>query len=163
MNFSDEIVSGNVSAEMNGVDSNCASDAGDTTTPDHIDEFIPDNEPGNTDVPESVFSKLNGDDSDCTTNAGDEAKLDHVDEAISEIACHGKGARWLVPTAQTIIDIGGQDCKAMKLDADGNMIKFTANDKCASGTGRFLEIMAMRCCPEKPIMTRSMGVRARTR
>jgi predicted CoA-substrate-specific enzyme activase len=69
-------------------------------------------------------------------------KIRFVDETISEIACHGKGARWLVPTAQTIIDIGGQDCKAMKLDKDGNMIKFTANDKCASGTGRFLEIMA---------------------
>lgn len=69
-------------------------------------------------------------------------KIKFVDEAISEIACHGKGARWLVPTAQTILDIGGQDCKAIKLDKDGNMIKFTANDKCASGTGRFLEIMA---------------------
>lgn len=69
-------------------------------------------------------------------------KIKFVHEAISEIACHGKGAQWLAPSARTIIDIGGQDCKAMKLDEKGNMIKFTANDKCASGTGRFLEIMA---------------------
>ncbi len=65
-----------------------------------------------------------------------------VDEVHSEIVCHGKGARWLVPTANTVIDIGGQDCKAMRLDKDGNVVKFLANDKCAAGTGRFLEVMA---------------------
>jgi predicted CoA-substrate-specific enzyme activase len=61
---------------------------------------------------------------------------------MSEITCHGKGARWLVPSVRTVIDIGGQDCKAMRLDKDGNIEKFIANDKCASGTGRFLEVMA---------------------
>jgi len=65
-----------------------------------------------------------------------------IDEAVSEIGCHGKGARWLLPSARTVIDIGGQDCKAMRLDAKGNVEKFIANDKCASGTGRFLEVMA---------------------
>jgi len=69
-------------------------------------------------------------------------RISFVNEAITEIACHGKGAQWLVPSARTVIDIGGQDCKAMKLDATGTMVKFTANDKCASGTGRFLEVMA---------------------
>ncbi len=68
--------------------------------------------------------------------------ISFVDKAISEIACHGKGARWLVPTAKTIIDIGGQDCKAVRLDKNGDVAKFVANDKCASGTGRFLEVMA---------------------
>ncbi|MGM0452784.1 MAG: acyl-CoA dehydratase activase [Thermodesulfobacteriota bacterium] len=69
-------------------------------------------------------------------------KIGFVDEAVSEITCHGKGARWLMPSAQTVIDIGGQDCKTMKIDAHGQVTRFTANDKCASGTGRFLEVMA---------------------
>ena len=69
-------------------------------------------------------------------------RIDFVDEVVSEISCHGKGARWLLPTARTIIDIGGQDCKTIKIDKDGNVLRFMANDKCASGTGRFLEVMA---------------------
>jgi predicted CoA-substrate-specific enzyme activase len=69
-------------------------------------------------------------------------KIPFVQETVSEIGCHGKGARWLVPSVRTVIDIGGQDCKAMRLDKDGNIEKFIANDKCASGTGRFLEVMA---------------------
>lgn len=69
-------------------------------------------------------------------------KISFINEAVSEIACHGKGARWLVPTVRTVIDIGGQDCKALRLDDKGNMVRFITNDKCASGTGRFLEVMA---------------------
>jgi len=69
-------------------------------------------------------------------------RISFVNEALTEIACHGRGAQWLIPSARTVIDIGGQDCKAMRLDEKGNMVKFTANDKCASGTGRFLEVMA---------------------
>ena len=69
-------------------------------------------------------------------------KIPFVNEVVSEISCHGKGARWMLPSAGTIIDIGGQDCKTMKIDKDGNVGRFTANDKCASGTGRFLEVMA---------------------
>jgi predicted CoA-substrate-specific enzyme activase len=69
-------------------------------------------------------------------------KISFVDEAVSEIACHGKGARWIVRSAKTVIDIGGQDCKVIKLDGNGKVVKFIANDKCASGTGRFLEVMA---------------------
>ncbi|PIP40151.1 MAG: 2-hydroxyglutaryl-CoA dehydratase [Desulfobacterales bacterium CG23_combo_of_CG06-09_8_20_14_all_51_8] len=69
-------------------------------------------------------------------------KIEFVDEVVSEIKCHGKGARWMLPSAETVIDIGGQDCKTMKLDKDGNVGRFAANDKCASGTGRFLEVMA---------------------
>mgnify|MGYP001068324352 CR=1 FL=1 len=69
-------------------------------------------------------------------------RIGFVNEAVSEIACHGRGARWMVPTARTIIDIGGQDCKAIRLDAEGTVTKFVTNDKCASGTGRFLEVMA---------------------
>lgn len=69
-------------------------------------------------------------------------KINFVNETSSEIACHARGARWLVPNVRTVIDIGGQDCKAVKLDEKGDMVKFITNDKCASGTGRFLEVMA---------------------
>ncbi|MCX5851342.1 MAG: acyl-CoA dehydratase activase [Deltaproteobacteria bacterium] len=65
-----------------------------------------------------------------------------INDAVSEISCHGRGALWLMPGVQMIIDIGGQDCKAIKLDKDGRVVKFTTNDKCAAGTGRFLEVMA---------------------
>lgn len=60
----------------------------------------------------------------------------------SEIVCHARGAFWNMPTARTIVDIGGQDSKAIKLDEDGRVIRYSYNDKCAAGTGRFLEIMA---------------------
>jgi len=69
-------------------------------------------------------------------------KIPFVDGVLSEIACHGKGARWLIPSVRTVIDIGGQDAKVMKLDEAGMVVKFQTNDKCASGTGRFLEVMA---------------------
>lgn len=69
-------------------------------------------------------------------------KIPFVDESLSEISCHGKGARFLMPSARSVIDIGGQDCKVIKLDTKGNLVKFITNDKCASGTGRFLDVMA---------------------
>jgi len=69
-------------------------------------------------------------------------RIPFVGKSVSEIACHAKGAQLLMPTARTVIDIGGQDCKAIKLDAKGNVVKFFTNDKCAAGTGRFLEVMA---------------------
>jgi len=69
-------------------------------------------------------------------------RIGFVGKAVSEIACHAKGAHWLLPSVRTIIDIGGQDCKAIRLDEKGNIARFVTNDKCASGTGRFLEVMA---------------------
>ena len=63
-------------------------------------------------------------------------KVPVVDKTVSEINCHGKGARWMLPSVRTIIDIGGQDCKVIKLDNRGEVENFIANDKCASGTGR---------------------------
>ncbi len=69
-------------------------------------------------------------------------RIPFADDTRSEIACHGRGARWLLPSARTVIDIGGQDCKAMRIDTCGRVEKFLTNDKCASGTGRFLEVMA---------------------
>ncbi|MFH1625393.1 MAG: acyl-CoA dehydratase activase [Pseudomonadota bacterium] len=63
-------------------------------------------------------------------------------KAITEIMCHARGAYFLLPKTRTIIDIGGQDSKAIGLDEDGNVSNFVMNDKCAAGTGRFLEVMA---------------------
>ncbi len=61
---------------------------------------------------------------------------------MSEISCHAKGATWLHPGVRTILDMGGQDCKAIRCDAGGNVTGFAMNDKCAAGAGRYLEIMA---------------------
>ena len=69
-------------------------------------------------------------------------RVPFADRVESEIACHARGAWWRVPTTRTIIDIGGQDAKAMRVDADGRVVRYIYNDKCASGTGRFLEVMA---------------------
>ncbi len=69
-------------------------------------------------------------------------KIPFADRCISELVCHAKGAQWIMPAVRTIIDIGGQDCKAIRVDAKGQIAKFYTNDKCASGTGRFLEVMA---------------------
>lgn len=66
----------------------------------------------------------------------------YADKTVTEISCHGKGAYFLNPRTRTIIDMGGQDCKAIKLDESGNVVDFALNDKCAAGTGRFLEVMA---------------------
>jgi predicted CoA-substrate-specific enzyme activase len=63
-------------------------------------------------------------------------------EEVSEISCHARGAFYLNPAVRTVIDIGGQDSKAMRLDSRGRVIDFAMNDKCAAGTGRFLEVMA---------------------
>lgn len=62
--------------------------------------------------------------------------------AESEITCHARGANWSDKSVRTIIDIGGQDAKAIRIDEHGTVMKYVYNDKCASGTGRFLEIMA---------------------
>ncbi|WP_150275293.1 acyl-CoA dehydratase activase [Paenibacillus tepidiphilus] len=61
---------------------------------------------------------------------------------FSEITCHAKGMYFLNPEIRTILDIGGQDSKAIQLDDDGNVLNFLMNDKCAAGCGRFLDIIA---------------------
>jgi hypothetical protein len=60
----------------------------------------------------------------------------------TEISCHAKGIAALIPGVRTLIDIGGQDSKAMAIDEKGAVSDFAMNDKCAAGTGRFLEVMA---------------------
>ena len=65
-----------------------------------------------------------------------------VDKAVTEITCHGAGAHYLDPGVRSIIDIGGQDSKVIVIDEKGKVKNFAMNDKCAAGTGRFLEVMA---------------------
>ena len=61
---------------------------------------------------------------------------------VSELSCHALGAHHIFPGVRTIIDIGGQDAKVISLDEKGRMQEFLMNDKCAAGTGRFLDVMA---------------------
>jgi predicted CoA-substrate-specific enzyme activase len=70
------------------------------------------------------------------------ARIDFRAEDVTEITCHAKGAYFLNPKVRTIIDIGGQDSKVIRLDEKGNVTDFVMNDKCAAGTGRFIEMMA---------------------
>lgn len=60
---------------------------------------------------------------------------------MTEITCHAKGANFLFPGTKTVIDIGGQDSKVIAVDNDGSVADFIMNDKCAAGTGRFLQVM----------------------
>jgi predicted CoA-substrate-specific enzyme activase len=61
---------------------------------------------------------------------------------FTEISCHARGANWLCPQARTILDMGGQDCKAIRCDETGKVMDFVMNEKCAAGTGRYLERVA---------------------
>ena len=66
--------------------------------------------------------------------------MDFVDKKVTEITCHAKGIHFLNNNIKTILDIGGQDSKVINLDDDGNVSNFIMNDKCAAGTGRFLQV-----------------------
>ena len=68
--------------------------------------------------------------------------IDFADENVTEISCHGRGAHYFNPSVRTILDIGGQDSKAIHLNEAGEVTDFVMNDKCAAGTGRFLEMIA---------------------
>ena len=70
--------------------------------------------------------------------------IDFADTTVTEITCHAAGVRHLHPDARTIIDIGGEDSKVIRLDDRGKVQDFAMNDRCAAGTGRFLEIVAQR-------------------
>lgn len=70
--------------------------------------------------------------------------LRFADTTITEITCHARGVRQLAPDARTVIEIGGQDSKLIRIDAHGAVRDFAMNDRCAAGTGRFLEMVAQR-------------------
>ena len=67
---------------------------------------------------------------------------DFASRAVTEITCHARGAFHLFPDTRTVVDIGGQDSKVIALNEEGGVADFIMNDKCAAGTGRFLQVMA---------------------
>ncbi len=67
-----------------------------------------------------------------------------ADATVTEITCHAAGVYWLMPEARTVIDLGGQDSKIIRLNGGGTVNDFVMNDRCAAGTGRFLEVVATR-------------------
>lgn len=81
------------------------------------------------------------------TGYGRKLALEHLQDfevtAITEIQAYALGARHLAPEARTVLDIGGQDTKAIALTPDGKVARFEMNDRCAAGTGKFLEFMAL--------------------
>lgn len=83
-----------------------------------------------------------------------------ADRAVTEIACHALGAHFMYgPTVRTVLDIGGQDCKAIRCDDKGKVVSFLMNDKCAAGTGRGMEVFAnMLEVPIEEIGERSFQV-----
>ncbi len=87
------------------------------------------------------FSSVNDLDYIISTGYG-RLKVEFANENISEISCHAKGAFHLMPSVRTIIDIGGQDCKAISLNDKGATLGFEMNERCAAGTGRFFQVMA---------------------
>jgi predicted CoA-substrate-specific enzyme activase len=70
------------------------------------------------------------------------AQKHFAEDVITEIKAHALGARYFFPRCRTVLDVGGQDSKVISLDVSGKVANFQMNDKCAAGTGRFLEIMA---------------------
>jgi predicted CoA-substrate-specific enzyme activase len=68
--------------------------------------------------------------------------VNFANKTVTEITCHAKGAFFINPVIRTVIDVGGQDSKVIRLNSDGQVQDFELNDKCSAGTGRFLEVMA---------------------
>ncbi len=88
-------------------------------------------------------SGLSQSDMDCIIVTGyGRMSCEYADGQVSELSCHARGIHFLLPDVRTIIDIGGQDAKALKISEQGQLIAFQMNDKCAAGTGRFLDVMA---------------------
>lgn len=75
------------------------------------------------------------------TGYGRNSMMEFADHQMSELSCHAKGAFFLFPEVHTVVDIGGQDVKILQIE-NGLMTNFAMNDKCAAGTGRFLDVMA---------------------
>lgn len=80
----------------------------------------------------------------CVATGYSRNSIAYADKTITEITCHGKGVFTSLPEARTIVEIGGQDSKVLHLSDDGSVQDFSMNDRCAAGTGRFLEVVAER-------------------
>jgi benzoyl-CoA reductase subunit A len=94
-------------------------------------------------LPDVSTDHLRVEDMDCIVATGyGRAVVPFAHANLTEISCHGRGAHWFVPGVSTILDMGGQDCKAIRVNERGEVTNFVMNDKCAGGTGRFMEIIA---------------------
>lgn len=91
-----------------------------------------------------AYTKLKPNDITFTYATGYGRKLCKADKVISEISCHTFGVQYYYPEVKTIIDIGGQDYKLIIMNEKNQISDFIMNDKCAAGTGRFLEMLALR-------------------
>jgi len=92
-----------------------------------------------------ALSKLNLTPDDinfCVGTGYGRERIPFINKSLSEISCHGKGANFLNNDIKSVIDVGGQDCKVISIDQKGELVDFRMNEKCAAGTGRYLEIMA---------------------
>ena len=88
---------------------------------------------------------LKRDDVACTVATGyGRDNVSTADAAVTEITCHARGVHHVLPEARSVIEIGGQDSKFLALNGDGSVRDFAMNDRCAAGTGRFLEMVAQR-------------------
>lgn len=88
-------------------------------------------------------SGLSMEDISCTVATGyGRQTYEGADYQVSELSCHALGAHHIFDDVRTVIDIGGQDAKVLSLSDKGRMVNFVMNDKCAAGTGRFLDVMA---------------------
>jgi (R)-2-hydroxyacyl-CoA dehydratese activating ATPase len=81
------------------------------------------------------------------------SRVSFADTTITEITCHARGVHHVVPDARTIIEIGGQDSKVILLEDGGRVRDFSMNDRCAAGTGRFLEVVASRLGVDLPALS----------
>jgi predicted CoA-substrate-specific enzyme activase len=95
------------------------------------------------DLPDVETGDLGIDDMDSIVSTGyGRAVVPFAQATLTEISCHARGAHWFVPRVSTILDMGGQDCKGIRVNERGGVADFIMNDKCAGGTGRFMEIIA---------------------
>jgi predicted CoA-substrate-specific enzyme activase len=94
-------------------------------------------------LPETKVDHLKIEDMDFIVSTGyGRAIVPFAHRNITEITCHCRGAQWFVPGVSTVLDVGGQDSKGIRVGAKGEVADFVMNDKCAAGTGRFMEIVA---------------------
>jgi (R)-2-hydroxyacyl-CoA dehydratese activating ATPase len=94
-------------------------------------------------LPETKVDHLKIEDMACIVSTGyGRAIVPFAHRNITEITCHCRGAQWFVPGVATVLDVGGQDTKGIRVGVKGEVADFVMNDKCAAGTGRFMEIVA---------------------
>jgi predicted CoA-substrate-specific enzyme activase len=94
-------------------------------------------------LPDVKVDHLKIDDMACIVSTGyGRAVVPFAHRSVTEISCHCRGAQWFVPGVSTVLDVGGQDSKGIRVGANGEVADFVMNDKCAGGTGRFMEIVA---------------------